>query len=327
MAERAKQEARALAAAAGPVKVIQLANGDWAVATLDANGNVQMTNGKPNILQGEDSNGFFTEKSKNEGNVDHASSKVGTYQTAATLNGDTADGPTGLLAWEDLAATKKSNGQWSKPGDADYNDAVFKISMVNQPPANQAPSANNDTASVSEDAGATSIDVLANDADPDAGDTLHVSAVNTTGVLGTFTIAPGGTGILYTPAPSFQSLAVGQTATETFTYTVMDDDGATDTATTTVTVVGANDGPTVSAAVSGGGAEGSGTATVNLLDFASDIDNGAVLHIENLDWDEVATPAHAGGFRSGRQYHPGRYQFARLQRDGGGPDLRHAFHL
>ena len=111
MAERAKQEARALAAAAGPVKVIQLANGDWAVATLDANGNVQMTNGKPNILQGQDSNGFFTEKSKNEGNVDHASSKVGTNQTAATLNGDTADGPTGLLAWEDLAATKKSNGQ------------------------------------------------------------------------------------------------------------------------------------------------------------------------------------------------------------------------
>ena len=35
MAERAKQEA---APAAGPVKVIQLANRDWAVATLDADG-------------------------------------------------------------------------------------------------------------------------------------------------------------------------------------------------------------------------------------------------------------------------------------------------
>ena len=62
-------------------------------------------------------------------------------------------------------------------------------------------------------------------------------------MLGTVTIAPGGTGIVYTPAASFQSLGRGQTATETFSYTVADEDGATDTATTTVTVVGANDAP------------------------------------------------------------------------------------
>src|SRR5688572_17143664 len=48
----------------GPVKVIQLANGDWAVATLDDNGNVEMKNGKPNVLKGAGESAFFTEKSK-----------------------------------------------------------------------------------------------------------------------------------------------------------------------------------------------------------------------------------------------------------------------
>ena len=98
----------------GGVKVIQLANGGWAVATLNANGTVQTgANGKPNILAGSGADAFFTEKAKNEGGVDHASSVAGSHQTAATLAGDTADGPTGLLAWEDLAATKKANGAWT----------------------------------------------------------------------------------------------------------------------------------------------------------------------------------------------------------------------
>jgi hypothetical protein len=77
-----------------PIKVIQLADGSWAVATLDSNGNVQTSGGKPNILVGEGRNAFFTEKAKNEGGVDHASSTVGSNQTAATLAGDQADGAT-----------------------------------------------------------------------------------------------------------------------------------------------------------------------------------------------------------------------------------------
>src|SRR5256885_1289220 len=68
---------------------------------------------------------------------------------------------------------------------------------------NQAPTANNDTATFNEDDGATSINVLANDTDPDAGDTKEVSAVGAlSGSLpgggtcsgascGTATFAPG----------------------------------------------------------------------------------------------------------------------------------------
>ena len=55
---------------------------------------------------------------------------------------------------------------------------------------------------------------------------------------------PGGAGIVYTPAASFQSLRSGQTATETFSYTVADQAGLTSTASVTVTVVGPNDAPT-----------------------------------------------------------------------------------
>jgi VCBS repeat-containing protein len=52
--------------------------------------------------------------------------------------------------------------------------------------------------------------------------------------------------------------------------------------TLTLTIEGVNDAPTVSSAVTGGGAEGSGLAAVNLLNFASDADAGAVLHVANL---------------------------------------------
>ena len=173
----------------GAIKVIQLSDGSWAVADVDLHGNVITDHGKPDILSGAGANALFTETSKNAGGVDYASSTVGPNQTAATLAGDTANGATGQIAWEDLAATKNKNGTYSKPGDADYNDAVFNVSIVG---GNHAPVAHADSISVSEDAGPTTINVLANDTDPDAGNVLHVTAVNTAGVLGTVTIAANG---------------------------------------------------------------------------------------------------------------------------------------
>jgi Domain of unknown function (DUF4114) len=122
-------------------------------------------NGKPEILDGKGSSALFTQTSKNAGGVDYASSVAGSNQTAATLAGDTADGPTGTLAWEDMAAQKK-NGVYGKPGDADYNDAVFNISVV------KPPVANNDAVTVTEDSASTSIKILDNDTDPNAGSTL-----------------------------------------------------------------------------------------------------------------------------------------------------------
>jgi hypothetical protein len=98
-------------------------------------------------------------------------------------------------------------------------------------PVNDAPVANDDTASVVED-GSISVTVLGNDTDVDL-DTLSVTAV-TQGTNGV--VAIDGTQVVYTPAANFHG-------TDSFTYTASDGNGGTDTATVTVTVGAANDAP------------------------------------------------------------------------------------
>jgi large repetitive protein len=98
---------------------------------------------------------------------------------------------------------------------------------------NPAPTATNDTAATNEDTPVT-VDVLANDSDPDA-DPLTVTAA--TSPNGTVVINPNGT-LTFTPAPNFN----GPT---TISYTISDGNGGTATATVTVNVAPVNDAPTV----------------------------------------------------------------------------------
>ena len=116
------------------------------------------------------------------------------------------------------------------------------------------------------------------------------------GTYGTLNVNQSGTWnyVLNNADADTNALAQGEQATETFQVKVTDQFGANDTRTVTIGVTGKNDAPTVSAAVSGGGAEGSGSASVNLLAFASDVDHGAVLHIDNVVWDEVPGSMPAG---------------------------------
>ena len=76
---------------------------------------------------------------------------------------------------------------------------------------------------------AANVGLLANDSDADASDVLTVSGVNTAGTLGVVTWNANGS-FTYNPNGRFESLAVGQTATDTFTYTVSDGQGGTGTA-------------------------------------------------------------------------------------------------
>ena len=94
---------------------------------------------------------------------------------------------------------------------------------------------------VPEDAGPTTLDVLANDTDPDL-DSLTIAAV-TQGTIGTVAITGGGTGLTYTPDPNANS---GVTSGDTFTYTIDDGNGNQDTATVTVFVDPSNDAPSFS---------------------------------------------------------------------------------
>ena len=70
---------------------------------------------------------------------------------------------------------------------------------------------------------------------PDTGETLTVTAV-TQGTNGTVAITGGGTGVTYTPDANFFG-------TDSFTYTISDGNGGTDTATVNVTVTTVNDAP------------------------------------------------------------------------------------
>ncbi len=102
---------------------------------------------------------------------------------------------------------------------------------VNVTPVEDAPTAVDDLAETDEDTPVT-IDVLANDTDPD-GDALTVTGATSPDG----TVSPNFDGTLtFTPDPDF-------TGVTTITYTVSDPDGNEDTATVTVTVNPLNDGP------------------------------------------------------------------------------------
>jgi CSLREA domain-containing protein len=95
-----------------------------------------------------------------------------------------------------------------------------------------------------EDTPFTTGSVLINDTDPDTSDTLSVSGLDTSGTVGS--VINNGNGTFdYDPDGQFEYLAVGEQATDAFTYTVNDGHGGTDTAVVTIIINGANDEPAV----------------------------------------------------------------------------------
>ncbi len=135
---------------------------------------------------------------------------------------------------------------------------TITVTVQNDPTDdNQAPVAVDDAEAVSEDTPPNPIasNVLSNDFDLDE-DPLTVSAVNGSaanvgvalaGQFGTLTLNADG-GYSYTlddADPDVQALGVGETATDSFGYTVADGQGGTATATLTITINGTNDGPVI----------------------------------------------------------------------------------
>lgn len=115
---------------------------------------------------------------------------------------------------------------------------------VNVAGVNDPPVALDDATSISQNGGAILAGaLLANDSDVDAGDHLSLTGVSALTTLGAQLSIDHGT-LAYAPGALFQSLAAGQTATDTFNYTVSDSSGATASANVTVTVQGIDDAPT-----------------------------------------------------------------------------------
>ncbi|MEP4380245.1 MAG: choice-of-anchor C family protein, partial [Alphaproteobacteria bacterium] len=93
-------------------------------------------------------------------------------------------------------------------------------------------------------------------------------------------VSLSGTDITYNPAGLLDSLAEGEVVTDSFTYTVSDEHGATDTATVSFEVSGVNDAPVISLLPgndAGTVVEDDAANTVTGQLTGSDVDNGAVL--------------------------------------------------
>ena len=156
---------------------------------------------------------------------------------------------------EDVFTYAISDGQ----GGADQT--TLKIIITGTAVPNLPPVAEPDKGTVSEDGPPAEGNVLENDHDPE-GDPIKVVGVEkgdggtpVTDGSGVGTEVPGEYGKItidedgnytYTPNsgdPRVNGLDEGETLEDTFTYTIVDEDGRTSTTTVTITITGTNDGP------------------------------------------------------------------------------------
>jgi len=117
-------------------------------------------------------------------------------------------------------------------GNADSAEATVSITVT---PVSDPPTAHDDGATIQEDAPIVTINVLANDTDPDGRRLMIVGA--TQGANGSVTINADGT-LAYAPNKNF-------CGTDTFNYTVSNGEGGAATATVSVVVEPVNDAPVI----------------------------------------------------------------------------------
>jgi uncharacterized repeat protein (TIGR01451 family) len=126
------------------------------------------------------------------------------------------------------------------------NNTAAEDTTINTGPVNNPPLAETDAAVTDEDNPIAIIapGMLDNDSDPDAGDTLSVTLVDTSGTIGAVTAWNADGSFTYDPDGQFEYLKAGGSASDSFTYSLSDGKGGTDTATVTITINGASDVPT-----------------------------------------------------------------------------------
>lgn len=152
----------------------------------------------------------------------------------------------------------------AEPGADPANNGTVDFGFV----ANQAPAASDDSITVFEDSGANDLTstLLFNDNDAD-NDTLTITS-GTSGAHGTVSVVAGV--LTYTPDANYNG-------TDSFTYTISDGNGLTDTATASVTVPAVNDAVTTTAPAT--------------LSVAEDSANAAVTGLSISDADATLAPA------------------------------------
>ncbi|WP_251329214.1 Ig-like domain-containing protein [Haloplanus pelagicus] len=168
-------------------------------------------------------------------------------------------------------------------GNGGTDTATLNVTVT---PVNDAPTANDDTATTDEDTSVT-VDVVANDTDPD-GDALDVSAITNGPSHGTARITGASNdAVQFDPGAD-------ATSDVSITYEVSDGNGGTDTATLNVTVTPVNDAPTAN--------DDTATTDENTLLSVDDGDSADLLERStDVEGDSLSLSAVDGeSFSSGR---------------------------
>ncbi len=158
-----------------------------------------------------------------------------TYSATGLPAGLTINATTGVISGTiDRSASQVSGGNYAVAVTATDAGGLSAVQSFSWTVTNPAPTATNDaTLVVNEDTTGTTVNVLANDSDPD-GDPLTVTSA--TANKGIVVINADGS-FTYTPNANFNG-------SDTITYTISDGQGGTATAQIPITVNAVNDAPT-----------------------------------------------------------------------------------
>jgi large repetitive protein len=187
-----------------------------------------------------------------------------TYSAAGLPNGLLINSVTGEITGTINRSASQTNGGVYNVVVTRSDGSLSVTQVFSWTVTNPAPVAVNDTQlTVNEDIAGTTVNVLANDSDPD-GD--PISIISATATNGSVTIGTGGL-LTFTPNLNYNGPA-------TITYTISDGQGGTATATVPVNVVSVNDAPI--AANDTASTTGSTPVNVYVLNNDSDPDGGTL---------------------------------------------------
>ena len=177
---------------------------------------------------------------------------------------------------------------------------------------NDDPDAVDDSTTAVRDSAAAPIGVLGNDTDVENDPLLIIAKTN--GVHGTVAITGGGTGLTYDPF-------TGHSGLDTFTYTIDDGNGGTDSATVSVTIAGENRAPNAVNDVGVSVPEGAAATAVDVLANDDDPDGDSFTIIARTNGAHGTVAITGGG--TGLTYDPatlydGPDTFTYTIRDPGG---------
>ncbi|MBT6479687.1 MAG: hypothetical protein HOK69_11385, partial [Gammaproteobacteria bacterium] len=161
----------------------------------------------------------------------------------------------------DAAAKAAADAAAKAAADAAARAAADTAANTNNPPT-----ANSDTAIVSENSLITG-SVTNNDRDPEGGNLTVTNSGTLQGSYGTLILTSSGSYSYVTDSTLTNSLYEGELVTDNFTYTIRDSASQTDTTTLSVTITGTNDGPVASIATASLNEEQTTTGQITATDI------------------------------------------------------------